>query len=230
MKKESLDYKFHEFLMSRYNIEDVDELDVLFTKNDGTQSKKPDYFFADRSIILEKKLLVADPQQKVVNYVHELMKSDSEFHKIVLTSNSIEEVFQQHSHGMKLKSKFLDKMYKGFRNNVMKSANKQLKNSAEHLKLTDSLKGVLLLNDEVDSFHHELLIEEIQVQLTRKGESDAIDFVLLISGTPRETSNRRMSYSVIYNQNCDSTQYLKVMIENDLMLGWAAFTNSPKKT
>ncbi|UQA50994.1 hypothetical protein [Vibrio sp. ED002] len=226
MKREKLNCRFHEYLMSCDHVEDVDELDELFAKSDGTQSKKPDYFLANRAIILEKKILLADPYDKVVDYIRELLDSDLEFLKVASVSHSIEEVFQRHPQGMSLKSKFLDKMYKGFRNNVMKPANKQLKNSSEHLGLNDAMKGVLLLNEDVDTFQHEHLVEEIQVQLTRKSESEAIDFVILISETEREKSNGGSSYSVIYSESCDNIQYLKVRIENSLMLGWAAFSGS----
>ncbi len=225
--KNNLGGRFHDYILSFPDNEDADCLDDLFQKIDGKQSKKPDYFICNRSIFLEKKTLEKNPINKVKKHLMCLIDEDTEFRLCWEKSKGLEEALDKYSKGEELRLKLLDKMYKGFRNDVMKKANKQLKNASEHLGKVNALKGLLILNEDVENFHHHSLLTEIEINLQKKNESDSIDFVLLLSETSRDYAQGIAPYSVIYNENCTNVEYLKVLIENSLMLGWAAYNNRP---
>lgn len=219
----SLSTRFHEYILSFPDNEDADNLDEIFLKSDGTQSKKPDYFLCNRSIFVEKKTLTKDPQNKIDQFLDPLVKADNELRNCFVSSKSLEEVFTKYSKGKELKLKLLDKLYKGFRNDIMKHANKQLRLSVEHLKAQNAQKGLLILNEDVNNFHHEALIIEIEINLQRRQELDSIDFVLLISETERDLSTGIAPYSLIFSDNCNNISYVKLLIDNSLMIGWAAY-------
>ena len=225
----TLESRFHEFILCDDTNEDVDTLDHLFLKENGEAVKKPDYFLFDRSIILEKKTLNSEPDTKISDWLNEESKKDIHLANIFKGTMHVEDVIKLHPDEA-FRRKVINKAYRGFRNDVMRGANCQLRDSSKHLKLDRAVKGLLILNEKVSAFKHDSLVIETENALYNENSTlESIDFVVIISETVLEHSNSQFMCSVIISDKCEADDYIEMAISKSLLIQWSIYNNRPIK-
>lgn len=228
----SLEERLYEFILqSNIGAEDADDLDELFKKADGTQHSRPDYFLRGRSVIIEKKTLTKDPTESFNTWLNDLTKSDPWLSANWIVPTSAEQIISAHPEKEKFRSLLVNRLYRGFRNEIMKKASDQLLTTQRLLGLDNAVKGLFILNEKVEPFETSILVKEIETNLTRKktgGELEClgIDFVMLISETVKDTKDGRYPCSLIISDHACNKGVIPFHMR-DFIIRWSAFNGRP---
>lgn len=228
----SLEERLHEFILqSNLGAEDADDLDELFKKADGTQHSRPDYFLRGRSVIVEKKTLTKDPAESFNVWLNDLTKSDPWLSENWIFPTSAEQIISAHPEKEEFRSLLVNRLYRGFRNEVMRKASDQLLTTQRLLNLDNAVKGLFILNEKVEPFETSILVKEIEINLTRKktdGELEClgIDFVMLISETVKDTKDGRYPCSLIISDHARNKEVIPFHMR-DFIIRWSAFNGRP---
>ncbi|WP_213663067.1 hypothetical protein [Stutzerimonas stutzeri] len=228
----ALEKRLHDFIMhSNIGAEDADNLDSIFKKEDGTQHSRPDYFLRGRSVILEKKTITKDPTNDFNSWLNKLTEDDPWLAANWLTPMPVEQIIQAHPDKIKFRSKICDRLYRGLRNDIMQKASKQLLETQRLLGLDRAVKGLLLLNEKVEVFEEQILINEIEKNLSRikinsEPECKGIDFVLLISETKADTKHNRYPCNLIISAHAYNKPIIPFHMR-DFIIKWSNFNERP---
>ncbi|GAB3535479.1 hypothetical protein [Photobacterium alginatilyticum] len=214
-------------MLSDHEHEDVDALDHLFVGNHGNAVSKPDYFLFNRSVILEKKTLSNSPEDKINVWLNEEAKVDNELASIFRGTMHVEDIISAHP-DKTFRRKVINRAYRGYRNDVMRHANKQLRISSKHLGFDNAVKGLLVLNEAVSAFKHDSLVIETEKALYKPDSKlDSIDFVIIISETDLEHKSRNFMCSVLIDDKSESGDYIEMIISKNLLIKWSIYNNRP---
>lgn len=212
-------------MASNKSNEDVDSISGLFDLGDGRSCKKPDYFLFARSVILEKKTLCKDRAPFFNEWLNKEAESDPWLSLNWLGSCSFEDLVARHPDPENFRRKAVSQFYKSFRNGIMRAAAKQLRLSQEFLQLHRSVKGLVVLNELVQSYGIRELAVEVEKNLGRD-ECEGLDFVLLISEIPVDHENRTFPCELIISDKAYNPGIIKFHMRN-FLLGWSSFNGRP---
>jgi hypothetical protein len=137
----SLRERFERFVKELDGFEDID---VLLKGRDLSGTKRADYLFAQRNIIVEQKVLEVDPHQKPQAFIDQLIKQG----RILFLGGKVstDVIFGKMPDGEELKKKLILKLTKVLDDDVAK-ADKQTRDTRDIFSIPNALGILVILNE-----------------------------------------------------------------------------------
>jgi hypothetical protein len=145
--------RFEAFIKTVRGFESIDEL-LQDVHLEG--KKRPDYLLRDRQIIVEQKVLLADPADKAQKFVNGLMNNGR---ILVYGTVSTDRVFAGMPDGDQQKRRMLLSITKGLEASFA-DADKQTRDTREILSIPDAVGMVVILNVSAPTLRPDLAVTD----------------------------------------------------------------------
>lgn len=217
--------RYEAFVRTLDGFEDIDAL--LKTKTlAGT--KRADYLFQNRSMIVEQKSLEIDPADKPQKFVEELVRRGE---MVFWGTLSTEAIFRRMPNGDELRRRLALKIGKVIEENVRK-ADKQTRDTREIFQIPSAGAILVLLNEDATTLFPDIVAYALASTFQKKEGSEYrysnVDGVFLISEAhPTEVPGFQKAFPV-HSFLAPATENRDVVIAfMDMMMArWARFNNA----
>ena len=223
-----LEGRFTDFVRSLINAEVVDELELTAEQE---RAKKPDFFFLDRELIGEMKMLKTDTAHKAQKILSQ-QRNRPEY-PVFYGKWDSNKVLRHLPDGEQVNLRILDKILSGLEKSLEK-ANRQIRSSKESYELEDSEGILIVLNESVDVVSPEVMTFKVAQLLMKKDYSAGpryphISMALLISEThvlELHSAQKALPCILVINDSSPPSQRTLDYV-NWLQSKWASFNGMP---
>jgi hypothetical protein len=151
----SLSQRVEAFLKTLGGFENVD---ALLKERDVPGKKRADYLLRDRSIIIEQKILVADPAGKPQKFVDNLVQDGK---AIFFGTVSTALIFRKMADGEQQRKRMFDHLARVVIDDI-ENADKQTRDTRELFSIADAMGIVLILNEGAKTLEPDIVRYGIQ--------------------------------------------------------------------
>jgi hypothetical protein len=166
--KAKLNERFKRFVRTLPGFEDIDDL----LSGASMDTKRADYLIRNREVIIEQKILTANPEHKVQKYADRLL-GEGQF-----AANgrfSLYPILDQASDGIDHHRQLLNDLSKVLEKDIS-DADKQLRDSRETFSIPEAMGVVVLLNESAFALDPQLTGVRVGNLLAEKAGSGAVRF------------------------------------------------------
>jgi hypothetical protein len=218
--------RFEAFIKTVRGFESIDEL-LQDVHLEG--KKRADYLLWDRQIIVEQKVLLADPADKAQKFVNQLMNKGR---ILVYGTVSTERVFAGMPDGDQQKRRMLLSITKGLEASFA-DADKQTRDTREILSIPDAVGMVVILNVSAPTLRPDLVRYGLSQVLEKRREDGSVrypnnDGVVMISEAHTDISQRGRGAPCFSSPTPHTKSESLVRAFSDALIqAWAAFNGVP---
>jgi hypothetical protein len=221
----TLEARLNAFLES---LPDAESVDALIPSGSHPGKKRADYLLADRKVVVEVKLLATDTSPKIQT---ELKRHESRSdYPLVYGEVDLQEILSRMDDGKKIN----ERIYRNITRSVeeaARSAESQIHDTREILRLETSLGLLVLLNEDVHVLSPDIVAHKTGRVLWRKGGAEGspspVDFVWLIfesHAVAHEGATAFCSFLLEGPRGRSAPWFSKLFAE--LQIGWARANNA----
>jgi hypothetical protein len=214
--------RFEAFIKTVRGFESIDEL----LKDVHLEGKKrADYLLWDRQIIVEQKVLLADPADKAQKFVNRLMNSGR---ILVYGTVSTNHVFAGMPDGDQQKRRMFLSITKGLEASFA-DADKQTRDTREILSISDAVEMVVILNVSAPTLRPDLVRYGLSQVPEKRREDGSVrypnnDGVVMISEAHTDISQRGRGAPCFSSPTPHTKSETLVRAFSDALIqAWAAF-------
>lgn len=225
-KKPTLEERFTSFIESLPNAENIDRLEL---PKDPSNTRKADFLLGNREVVVEMKLLKADPSHKVTETVEK--HQDREDFPDFFGSVDVRKVLAHLSDGEDIYRRMVLSLTRSVEGGL-RSSEEQIAHTKAVLNLPDSVGLLVVLNEAIDILDPGLVIQRVE-QHWRKTQQDGnvvsqVDFVWLVFESHLVTAVNGQSAlpSMLISGDAADRFPWFTAFHHDLSARWAAFNNS----
>ena len=173
---ESLENRFHQFVMS---IEGTESIDALLAGRTLPNERRADYLLANRRAILELKTLKTDTSPKVEKEMDKYRERD-EF-PLIYGEVELQKILRHLPDGAEINKRIYRNITRSVED-ALKSAEEQIENTAKLFELDGAVGLLVLLNEEVEILSPDVVAHKVSELLSRprKDSVTSINFVWML--------------------------------------------------
>jgi len=174
---EDIEKRFERFMASTGGVESIDS---LCAEKEG--SKKADYLWCERDVIVEQKVLRTDPGEKVQRELDK--QSGREEYPLFYGSVDVNAIIKRLPNGEEIRKRIYFNITRSLED-IIRSAEKQIRDSKAELCLPESHGLVVILNDAIGILSPNIIVSRIS-HLLHRTDSDGnnkypnIEYIWLI--------------------------------------------------
>jgi hypothetical protein len=222
----NLQERFEAFIKA---VRGFESIDTLLQDAHVEGKKRADYLLWDRAIIVEQKVLVADPSDKPQKFVDQLMKQGR---ILVYGRVSSDRIFAGMPDGEEQKRRMLLSITKGLEASFA-DADKQTRDTRELFAIPDALGMVVILNVSAPTLRPDLISYGLSQVLAKRKDDGSVryphnDGVIVISEAHTDVSQGGRGAPCFSSATPHTRSEQRVNeFSESLVQGWAAFNGLP---
>jgi hypothetical protein len=219
---DDLQQRFESFVRTLRGFESID---ALLKGVHLDQKKRADYLLWDRLIIIEQKVLVADPAEKPQQFVNQLMNQGR---VIVYGQVSTDSIFERMPDGEEQKKRMFLQIAKGLEASFA-AADKQTRDTREIFSIPQAVGLVVLLNASAPMLYPDVIRYGLSQALMKKRDDGSVryrhnDGIVVISEA-HSTASRKDLGPLCFSATAPHTNSGQLVrdFSEYLLRAWAAF-------
>jgi hypothetical protein len=227
-RMEYLRKRFEAFIKTVRGFESIDD---LLNDKPLEGRKRADYLLWDRTIIVEQKVLEADPSYRPQKFVNDLMKKRG---ILFYGTLSTDHIFARLPDGQEQKRRMLLSITKGLEASIA-DADKQTRDTREIFSIPDAIGIVVILNVSAPTLRPDLISYSLNQVFEKRRNDDSVryqnnDGVIVISEAHTDISQTGRGAPCFANWTPHTKSEATVRaFADDLIYAWSAFNGLPVK-